>query len=74
MNVPTIENEQAGSVVDSSGQEQDSGTASTSTGPSVTLSFADGSTRTIGKEELQFYLLAIQTLLLLYVTFAEVSR
>jgi len=78
MSVPTIENEQAGSVVDSSGSGQtlmaDGADTSAPSGPSVTFSFSDGSNVTLDQEDIQVYMLTIQTLLLLYVTYQEVSR
>lgn len=78
MTVSLLENE-AGSAVGSSGSAQASqtaaaGGATAADGPSVTISFGDGSSTTLHTEDLQLYIAAIQTLLLLYVTYKEVSR
>jgi hypothetical protein len=75
MDVPTIE-QQGGSAVGSSGTAQVTATdqgQQASSGPSVTLSFSNGSDVTLDVEDLQVYLAAIQTLLLLYVTYKEVT-
>jgi hypothetical protein len=79
MSVPLIEQ---GKGVDSSGgtaQVTTTGTDSTAAstaaanGPSVAFSFSDGSQVVLGVEDLQVYLAAIQTLLLLYVAYREVT-
>ena len=79
MSVPLIE--QGNGVGSSDGTAQATtmtatagGQEAAAGGPSVTLSFSDGSTVTLGVEDLQVYLAAIQTLLLLYVTYREVTR
>lgn len=79
MSVPLIE-ETAGSSVGSSGstgQVDDvveiDPTGNGPGGPSISISFSDGSTVVLGVEDLQLWLATIQTLLLLYVTWKEVS-
>lgn len=79
MSVPLIEQ---GNGVGSSGTVEVTATdhapagqlAAEASGPSITLSFSDGSTVVLDVEDLQVYLAAIQTLLLLYVTYKEVTR
>lgn len=78
MATPLIEDE-GGSAVDSGGSAQvfqtDGGGGSQSAdGPSITISYGDGSTATFDAEDLQLYIAAIQTFLLLYVAYKEVSR
>lgn len=70
MNVSTIE--EGGSDTDSGENEQVTAT-STAGGPSITVSFSDGSTVTLGSEDLQLYLAVIQTLVLLYWVHQEVT-
>jgi len=79
MSVPLIEQQGSGvgssdgtaqiTTTDAGGQQPSAATS----GPSVTLSFSDGSTVTLTQSDLQVYLAAIQTLLLLYVTYKEVT-
>lgn len=75
MSVPLIE--QGNGVGSSDGTVQATATAAAdpagSSGPSVTLSFSDGSSIVLTAEALQVYLVTIQTLLLLYVTYKEVT-
>lgn len=78
MGTPLIETE-GGSAVDSGGSAQvfptdGGGGSQAADGPSITISFGDGSTTTIDAEDLQLYIAAIQTVLLLYVTYREVKR
>lgn len=80
MTVPLIEHE-GGDSMGSSGSRASTFSATDATGeqpaasrgPSVTVALGDGSSVTLDAETLQFYLAVIQTLLLLYVTYKEVS-
>lgn len=80
MSVPLIEQQGSGvgsssdSTVQTTTTATADGQAAAAAGPSLSISFSDGATVTLGVEDLQVCLLAIQTLLLLYVTYREVTN
>lgn len=66
---PLIEQEAGSESVTAS-----SGSSNTSEGPSLKLTFSDGSEVTIGPDELLLYLVVVQTLCFLYLVYTEMKR
>lgn len=71
--VPLIETDDGASASSDSDSQQQFSSSTGPTGPRLTVHLSDGSTVALGTEELQLALLAMQTFLLVYVTWKEAS-
>lgn len=72
--VPLIEPVAGASASSGSDSQQQLSSSSGATGPRLTVHLSDGSTVVFGTEELQLALLAMQTFLLVYVTWKEATN